>query len=105
MAISQKLIKIIAFRLCHFEDIDAEIECHPLESDTRGGPPPSPPRSYATATSTFLHPVIMVDMEQCSLVRVETYQLRYGLADRGLHSCDRVYVTFMSSANTCTHLP
>ena len=48
MAISQKLIKIIAFRLCHFEDIDSEIECHPLESDTRGGPPPSPPRSYAT---------------------------------------------------------
>ena len=48
MAISQKLIKIIAFRLCHFEDIDAEIECHPLESDTRGGPPPPPPRSYAT---------------------------------------------------------
>ena len=48
MAISQKLIKIIAFRLCHFEDIDAEIECHPLESDTRGGPPP---RSYATELS------------------------------------------------------
>ena len=44
MAISQKLIKIIAFRLCHFEDIDAEIECHPLESDTRGrAAPPRPP--------------------------------------------------------------
>ena len=62
MAISQKLIKIIAFRLCHFEDIDAEIECHPLESDTRGGPPPSPPRSYATGkyytTYTHIHDLI-----------------------------------------------
>ena len=48
MALSQKLIKIIAFRLCHFEDIDAEIECHPLESDTRGRAAPPPPRSYAT---------------------------------------------------------
>ena len=38
-------MKIIAFRLCHFEDIDAEIECHPLESDTRGVPSP---RRYAT---------------------------------------------------------
>ena len=48
MVISQKLIKVIVFQLCHFKDIDAEIECHPLESDTWGGPPPSPPRSYAT---------------------------------------------------------
>ena len=40
MVIYQNLIKIIAFRLCNFEDIDAKIECHPLESDTRGGPPP-----------------------------------------------------------------
>ena len=40
MVIYQNLIKIIAFRLCNFEDIDAQIECHPLESDTRGGPPP-----------------------------------------------------------------
>ena len=40
MVIYQNLIKIIAFRLCNFEDIDAQIECPPLESDTRGGPPP-----------------------------------------------------------------
>ena len=46
MDISQKLIKIIALCLCLFEDIDAEIECHPLESDTRDGPPP---HRYATA--------------------------------------------------------
>ena len=33
MAISQILIKIIVFHLCHFEHIDAEIDCHPLESE------------------------------------------------------------------------
>ena len=54
MAISQKLIKIIAFRLCHFEDIDAEIECHPIESDTRGGPPPRPPVATPLTISDIL---------------------------------------------------
>ena len=34
--------------MCHFEDINAEIDRHPLESDTQGGPHPLPPRSYAT---------------------------------------------------------
>ena len=48
MNISRKLIKIITSTLCHFEDIDLQIECHPLESDIRGGPPPAPP-SYASA--------------------------------------------------------
>ena len=48
MKISQKLRKIITPGLCHFEDIDVGIECHPLESDTRGGPHPPPPPPYAT---------------------------------------------------------
>ena len=43
MTVSRKLINIITSSLCHFEDINLEIECHPLESDTRGGPPPRPP--------------------------------------------------------------
>ena len=42
MDVSQELIKVFTPSLCNFVDNDLWTECDPLESDTRGGPPPPP---------------------------------------------------------------